>query len=570
MEPALTSSSKQRAIGDGQGTRRTETWASRLAHITSVLVRFGFSSILHRVERILPDSITGAPDPETAKLDAPVRLRMALEELGPTAVKLGQVLSSRADLLPQEYVTELRRLQDEVPPFEMKQVRQVIVEELGSDADELFAEFDETPVACGSLAQVHRARLHSGELVAVKVQRPEAEDICRTDLQILAAAVEFAQRHNAWLRRKHASRQVEEFRHYLLNELDFRIEAQNTDRFRRNMEALDFVKIPLVHHRYSTSRVLTVEWIDGFAADEDADFIRYGLDRKQLAENVARMMMHQLMMDGYFHADPHAGNVLLMSDGKIALLDSGYATTIGDGLRREIVLLLWAWFDNDARQVTDILLDIGVAEQDIDTDLLEHNIDRLMQMYGQLESTADVGVGQILQDLLKLIMEHDMVVPTAFASVAKATMVSEGLCLQLDPDFNYRKIAEEMIKRMLVTQLRPQNLAREGVRLGRELLRYIRLLPRQVNQALSLANSGRMLVRVNHENLERPLRKLEGIVTRLSASILISAIILSSALLATSADPENPVASLLTTVYLVAGALLGAWLLVSILRTGRQ
>jgi ubiquinone biosynthesis protein len=556
--------------GSDRAVRRPEHWPARLAHITSVLVRFGFSSILDRLERILPDSITGTPDPETAKLEAPVRLRMALEELGPTAVKLGQMLSSRSDLLPHEYVAELRILQDRVGPCELSHVQQVIIEELGADVDELFAEFQQEPVACGSLAQVHRARLHSGELVAVKVQRPEAEDTCRTDLQILTAAVEFAERHNAWLRRKHASRQVEEFRYYLLNELDFRVEAQNTERFRHQMEALDFVKIPEVHSRYSTTRVLTVEWIDGLRADDEEAFAAHGLDRKQAAANVARMMMHQLMLDGYFHADPHGGNVLFMADGTIALLDSGYATTIGEGLRTAIVQMLWAWFDGDATQVTDILMDIGVAEQDVDTDLLEHSIDRLMQMYGQLHRSSDVGIGHILQELLKLIMQHDLVVPTAFASMAKAVVVSEGLCLQLDPEFEYEGIAEEMIRRMFISQLHPHNLARQGMRLGRQLLRHVRLLPRQVNQALALTNSGRLLIRVNHENLDRPLRRVDGIVTRLSAAILISAIILSSALLASSSDSDNPIASILTTAYLVAGALLGTWLLISILRTGRQ
>jgi ubiquinone biosynthesis protein len=569
VELNSTSYNEETTYGD-RVARRPEHWPARLAHITSVLVRFGFSSILDRLERILPDSITGTPDPEAAKFEAPVRLRMALEELGPTAVKLGQVLSSRADLLPHEYISELRRLQDRVSPCELSEIQQVIFQELGTEVDQLFAEFHEEPVACGSLAQVQRARLHSGELVAVKVQRPEAEDTCRTDLQILSAAVEFAQRHNAWLRRKQASRQIEEFRFYLLNELDFRIEAQNTDRLRHNMGALDFVKIPEIYSNYSTGRVLTVEWIDGFRADDDEAFARHGLDHKQAAANVARMMMHQLMLDGYFHADPHAGNVLFMSDGTIALLDSGYATTIGDGLRRAIVQMLWAWFDNDATQVTDVLTDIGVAEHDLDTDLLEHNIDRLMQMYGQLHRTTDIGIGHILQELLKLVMEHDLVVPSAFASMAKAIVVSEGLCLQLDPEFDYRQTAEEMIRRMLVTQLRPQNLAREGMRLGQQLLRHVRLLPRQVNQALALANSGRMLVRINHENLDRPLRRLDGIVTRLSATILISAIILSSALLATTSDSDNPIASLLTTTYLLAGALLGTWLLISILRTGRQ
>ncbi len=540
-----------------------------MGHITSVLARFGFASVIQGLERLVPGGIKGPADPEKAKLDTPLKLRLALEELGPTAVKLGQMLSTRSDMLPHDYIQELRHLQDDVPPFPLEQANEVIKRELEAEPSELFAEFIEEPIASASLAQVHKARLHDGQWVAVKVQRPDAEATCRTDLQILAAAVDLAERHNAWLRSKQASRQVDEFRDALLNELDFTVEAENTERLRDNMAALPYVKIPQVHAELSSRRVLTVEWIEGVKPGDEEGFARYSLDPKEAAENVAKMIAHQVLVDGYFHADPHAGNILLTPEGKVALLDSGYVTTLGEKVKRSAIRLIWAWLLSDAQEVADLLMDLGVVGQSVDPLRLESDIDRLMSRYGQVQRTSQVGIGQVMEEMLRLVLNYDIRLPPSFPSLVKAMVVSEGVCIQMDPEFDYRPIAQDALKAALSQEMMPANLATELFRAVRDLGRYLRLLPRQMSHLLNRAQSGHLGLRVGIDEMDVTLRKLDTIVNRLSASILVSAIILSSAVLAIVGTDGNSVADILTTVYLIAGAVLGLWLLISVLRSGQ-
>ena len=550
--------------------RRAEVWPTRIGQITSILARFGFAFIFQGLERFLPRGIRkGPPDPDKARLAMPVRLRLALEELGPAAIKLGQALSTRSDMLPQDYITELRILQDAVPPFPVAQVHEVIRQEFGADTSELFSEFEEQPIASASLGQVHKARLHNGQFVAVKVQRPEAEEKCRTDIEILAAAVDFAERRNAWLRKRHASRQIAEFRQALMNELDFRIEAKNTELFRKNMQPLPDVKIPRVYHDFSARRVLTIEWIDGVKPSDADGLAAYSIDPKDAAHSIARMIAYQVVVDGYFHADPHGGNILFTADGKTALLDSGYATTLGDKLRRSFIQLIWAWFHNDPQEVADILLDLGVAGEGVDPLAFEDDIDTLMARYSQMQRTSQIGLGEILEEMLRLILQHDMTLPPAFPSLVKALIVSEGLCTQLDDDFDYRPVAEEAMSAALLKEMKIPNLAGELYRSVRQFARHFRLLPRQLSHILKRAQSGQLALRLTINDIEKPLHKLDTTVNRLSASLLVSAFILSSAVLAVTGSPENPITNILTTVYVGIGAIVGVWLLISIMRTGR-
>ena len=550
--------------------RRPEARAIRLGQITSILARFGFTFIFHGLERIVPRGAMRSPqDPDKARLAMPVRLRLALEELGPAAIKLGQALSTRSDMLPRDYIAELQLLQDAVPPFPIEQVHQVIRQEFGADTFELFSEFGEQPIASASLGQVHKARLHTGQAVAVKVQRPKAEETCRADVEILTAAVDFAERRNAWLRKRHAARQVAEFRDALMDELDFRIEARNTELFRKNMQPLSDVKIPHVYHDLSSKRVLTIEWIDGVKPNDAHGFAEHSIDPKVAAHSVARMIAHQVVVDGYFHADPHGGNILFTADGKTALLDSGYATNLGDRIRRLFIQLMWAWFHDDSQEIADLLLELGVAGESVDPSAFENEIDALMARYGQMQRTSQVGLGKILEEMLRLILQYDMTLPPTFPSLVKALIVSEGVCTQLDPDFDYRPVVEETATKALLKELNISSISSEVFRTGRNLVRYFRLLPRQLSHILKRAQSGQLALRLTINDIEKPLHKLDTTVNKLSASLLVSAFILSSAVLAISGSTDNPITNILTTVYVGIGAIVGVWLLISIIRTGR-
>lgn len=535
--------------------------AGRVAHITGVLVHFGFGSILEDIGQVA----RGRAHPEAVQLGLPTRVRLALEELGPTAVKLGQSLSTRSDLIPREYLLQLRELQDNVQPFGYDQVKEVIRQELGSEIDDLFPEFERTPVAAASLAQVHKARLPNGRLVAVKVQRPGAEQTCKVDLEILTGAVEFAQWRNEWLRRRQAARQIEEFSQALLNELDFRVEANNTDRFREYMEPLEFVKVPEVFREVSGRRVLTVEWIEGVNPTDAEAMAGKGLDAATVARRFAQMIMHQVLVDGYFHADPHGGNVLVMADGTLGLLDCGYATQLGERVRRTAIRMIWAWLQRDAQEMADLLLDLGIAGETVDPFAFENEIDRMMSRYGHIQRTSQVSLGQAIEELLKIIMRYDISIPPALPSLSKALLVSEGVCIQLDAGFDYQPVARETMAKALLKELTPQALGGELLRAGRDFGRSLRLLPRQLSHLLGKAGSGHLGVRVSIENASVQVPNLDSTVNRLSASLLVSAILISSAMLAVPGAMENPVAVVLKWVYLVGGAVLGLSLLISVL-----
>lgn len=574
MARISTSSTKDENQDEAQDVvthwmHRAGNWRTRLVQITRVLMQFGLDSLLVGLERLIPPGIKQSIDPEAAELEAPARLRLALEELGPAAIKLGQTLATRSDLLPRAYIRELRKLQDDVLPISLDQIREVIREELKAEIEDLFEEFSEEPIASASLGQVHKAKLHGGQVVAVKVQRPAADHICRTDTEILQAAVEFAEKHNAWLRGKDISSQVTEFRTALLNELDYRIEAANNEHFRGTMKPLGYVKIPDVHEDYSTRRVLTLEWIEGVKPTDLEKLEDWGISRSKAAEQLGTMLAHQVIIDGFFHSDPHEGNVLFMRDGKLALLDCGYATVLSEKLRRYFIRIIWGWFQDDSQEVADLLLAMGIAGEEVDLTAFEHAIDRLMSRYGHLQRTSQVGVGEILEELMQLILSYNMSMPPAFPSLTKALLATEGVCIGLDNTFDYRPVAQKTLTSALYKELNIQTVAGELFRAGRDGLRYARLLPRQLSRVLGRLHSGTTGLHVTIEHLDVPLKRIDESVNRLSASLLVSAIIMSSALLAVLGQPDDPVAKFLIATYVFGGALLGLWLLVSAFRAGR-
>lgn len=542
------------------------SWVARLRKIASVLMRFGFSSILQMIglERYLPQDVKD--DPAAAGLSPPERLRLALEDLGPAAIKLGQMLSSRGDIMPPSYVQELRRLQDDVPPFGFEQVEEIIREEFDAEIHDLFAHFETEPVASASLAQVHRATLTDGTDVAVKVQRPDVEEAVKTDLQILSWAVDFGQRHNEWLRQRHASRLVDEFRHSLTNELDFTLEASNTERLRDNLRSIRNARLPAVYHDLTTTRVLTLEWIDGVKAGDEEGFKRLDLDPKEAAHSFGTIMIHQIVYDGYFHADPHAGNVMFTRDHNVVLLDAGYATTMGEKLRGQLIRLLRSGIRRDSEDVADTLMEFATTSPDFDVSEFILDMEQLITHYAEMERTPKVGMGEMLQEMMRLIMEYRMRVPAVLPAVTKALAVTEGVCLELDPKFNFRPIVQDILIKCVFKELQPMNIIEDAINSFRNVRRYMGLLPRQLSRILNRTESGELSMHVTLDELDKPLRRIDTMINRLSLALLISSIILSSAVL-TTVETASPIADVLTTVYLVGGAALGLWLLISFLRS---
>jgi len=562
---------RERPSGPAGEGRRPGRWvhAGRLVHVAGIFTRYGFYSLLWRLGlgAWLPAMRMGQRPPRLAMPEA-VAARRALEEAGGAWVKLGQALASRADVLPSDFVDEGRKLQDAVPPVSFAEVREVVEAELGRPLEEAFAAFEEQPAASASIAQIHFARLHSGEEVAVKVQRPAVKEIIERDLTVAQFIARQASNRFAWCARRRIGEVVAELAGSLRAELDFRREARNTEALRANLADVPGVKVPRVYPELSTGRVLTLERITGRKVFEREALLALGVDRAAVAHNLARATLRMMLVEGAFHADPHPGNILITGDGTAVLLDCGNVWYVMPSLRRELVILLLALLQADPDEVTDQLLQIGLVGSTVDVAELRADVERQLSRFHALRS-SEIPLGEALEELLALIARHEMVVPSVLAMLLKALMVTEGACLELDPSFDFRQAAGELLRQTPGLLFRPKELVLDALRLGRELRRYVGLLPRQVSAVLRRADAGTLRVRVQLDEFEGPMHRLDVMFNRLAWSIVVAAMILAAAIWLQTQAVSLPLQQTAVFVMLM-GVLAGLWLLYSIVRSGRM
>lgn len=545
-----------------RGARR---WLDRARQAAAVFARYGFAPAMQHagLGRFVPHRQAV----ETEDLDLPVRLRLALQELGPVPVKLGQVLASRPDLLPKDFIAELRTLQDAVATFSFEDARRVVEAELGRPLDEVFAEFSPEPSAAASLAQVHKARLHTGELVAVKVQRPDAEELVETDLQILLFAARVGERYSRVLQSAGALEIVHEFAYYMRNELDFRAEGHNADRLREALADLEFAKVPTVYWPFTTRRVLTMEWCQGVRANDRAGLEAAGIDVRRAAARIATLFVHEVFGIGYFHGDPHGGNILIQPGERIVMLDCGNAHAISQRLRDAMTAVTAALLAQDSEALTYELLDLGVLSEQTNVDALFQDVDRMLARYASIRS-SDVRVGEAMDQVLSLVLRHHVRVPAAVGAIGRALIVTEGLCRQLDPDFDFRRVAEDVLPQLAgggVVGLTARRLRTQTRQLGR----FAALLPKQASRFLMRANSGSLRVRMAVEDAEHHLRRLDVMANRLAFALVVAAFVMSSAIIISSERAMASITPIGGALYAGVAAIFGLWLLYSIIRSGR-
>lgn len=538
--------------------------------IAGVFARFGFAHVLQSLglERFLARPRQGRLDAATQGLALPVRLRLALEEIGATGIKTGQALATRGDLLPRDFITELRKLQEEVPPFAAEEARALLEQELGGSLEEFFLEFDPQPVAAASLSQVHRARCSEGREVAVKVQRPEVRQQIETDLTILRFAAREAQRYSEWCRENDVVGWVEEFAHLLRAELDFTREAANLDRLREQLDEHDGVTAPRVHWDLTTGRVLTMDFVEGISPNDESSLETLEQDRTEIARRFALSMFRQVTEEGFFHGDPHAGNLRVLNDGRVAFLDCGHVDFAGRELREQMIAMLQALLEGDSRGVINVLTAVGVISSRTDLSLLRLDVDKLVARYTPSVSSP-LSLAEAMDVLLGLLVKHNVRVPPTFASLLRALIITEGVCLQLDPGFDAREVSREAVKELMHQRLRPHHLFSDLSSLVREWHHHLRVLPRQLSDLLLRAQAGGARVRVQVDQLDKPLHRLDVMVNRVAFAVVVAAMVLASAVIVSS---ERAVATLgihLALGFGIIGALMGLWLLYSILRSGR-
>lgn len=550
--------------------RRATTWLRRGFQVAGILWRYGFGPHLRTIglARFLPSTPDRELDTETASLDLPVRVRMACEEIGPVTIKLAQALASRPDLVPLEYAREFRRLQDNVEPFDPQVARRLVEHELGGTIEELFADFSDQPAASASIGQVHFATLQDGQRVAVKVERPQVASVVETDLQILTFAAHRAEASIRAFREYRVSEWVAEFARSLRAELDLTMEGHNTDRLRESLADDPNVGVPRVHWSMTTHHVLTLDRIDGVRIDDLEALRELGVRPTTVAMHLAQSVLRQLFVNGFFHADPHAGNLLVQRDGRVIFLDCGHAVSIGRDMREAMARLLLAALDEDAVEVCDQIIDMGIASEDTDLQRMRVDIGRVMGRYAGI-STSEFTIGELLEEVMGVIFRHKMRMPTVFTSVLRALILAEGICRLLDKQFDFRVAARQVGREVLRQWVSPANIVREVWRTARDLQRYSVLLPRQVHELLAKAQTGGLRVRFEMERFDESLHRLDSMFNRLAFALVVAAIIIGSSVILASERAVSLLSTPGAIAYVLIGAVMGLYLLYSILTSGR-
>lgn len=546
---------------------------NRYRDIALALTRHGFGFIVEEMDIFhllsIPERLgwtTAKPDKKTVG----ERIRLVLEELGPTFVKLGQIASTRADLLSPSILRELERLQDHVAPFSFDEARGIITAELGIEASQAFASLDPVPVAAASIGQVHIGTLHSGERVAVKIQRPGVGDTIRTDLAILQNLAVLAEARFEWARRFQLRGMIDNFGQALVEELDYAAEARNMETMRRQMMRLRGIRIPELYKAYSSGKVMTMEYVEGTKLNE-ADRLRAeGHDPGAIAERLMMVVLHQMFVEGFFHADPHPGNLLALPDDTIAFLDFGMVGRLTPEMKRHFAGLIIALMRQSTSGVIQAVLRMGLLAEEVDLEQLRRDVDRLRDKYVGVP-LGKVRIGEAVSDLFDVAYRHQIRIPTDLILVGKTLMTVEGLVEQLAPDISILRIAEPFGRRLALEQLRPGKIAdwfKEELSEYGELLIH---LPKRLNELIAAAKRGRIEIAV--PDSDKLLRKVDRIMNRISFSIvLLSFSIIMSGLIVGSSLSRQ--ASMLWNVpaleigFFISIVLFG-WLIHSIFKSGR-
>lgn len=557
---------------------RTYRHINRYRQILTVLIKYGFDDLVNRlrIHQYIEVGLQLFTQRERAQVQAlttPQRARKVLEELGPTFVKLGQVLSTRPDLIPIELADELAELQNNVAPFPFEQVREIVEAELGRPLNEVYEKFEETALAAASIGQVHRATLRDGEEVVVKVQRPNIERVIEVDLEILLHLATLLERHVEDAELYRPTRIVEEFRRVIEKELDFKTEAAHLERFAAQFNNDQTIYVPKVFHEQTTARVLTLEYVDGTpAADIDA-LDAAGLDRCKIAARGAELMLKQVFVHGYFHADPHPGNLFVLPDNVICLLDFGMMGRLDRRGRELFADLLYAAASRDAPRVTTALVRLAEDDDDeIEPDLrqLERDVAEFLDIH-MVTELGDLDMGKMLRGMLELTHRNRLPISPDLVAMLKALTTVERLAVKLDPKLNMVAAAERYVRRLKRERMNPRRVMTDFYDSGVELLHLAREIPGGVRDLLRLAKRGGLKLRFEHHGLENMLETNERIANRLSFAIVVGSLIVGSSVIVHSRIPptlgEIPIVGL--AGYIVAGVM-GMMLLVAIIRHGRM
>lgn len=551
---------------------RRRLHARRYQQIVRTLFRHGFGYLVNQlgIARFVPFhyGILGhlkKAEPYTQ----PEHVRLAFEDLSTTYIKLGQILSTRPDIIPPEYLGELEKLQDRVPPVSPEIIKERISQELGAPLNEIFADFNDTPLASASIGQVHAATLKTGEPVVVKVQRPGVHKLVETDIDILARAADFVSRRVPSLQMYDLPGVVQEFAYTIRTEMDYHREGQNAERFRRNFEGDPAIYIPRVYWDYTASRVLTLERLEGPKISDLEAFGEKGLDRRRVARRSTHIILKEVFEHGFFHADPHPANFVVLENEVIGVMDFGMVGYLDEETRQDLTRLFVAVSEQDAETVVEQFLELGAAGGDINLAAFKNEICHLLIQY-QSVALKEMDLRVVLDEMMAISRRHRLRMPSNLALLIKTVGMEEGLVRRLDPDFRLIEMFEPYARKIWLKTFGPSAWRKQLARGAVDLVSFATGLPRQIRRITGQVSRGDIRVVIKQPRLDEELSQLNAMFNRLSLSILISAFFVVLGLLMLIYHPvgvERLVAPFLI-VGLIGATAFGLWLLVSILRSG--
>jgi ubiquinone biosynthesis protein len=553
---------------------RTYRHLARYRQILAVFFKYGFGDLIEllKIEQYIEiglQLISKNRRSRLEKLSRAERVRMACEELGPTYVKLGQILSTRPDLVPVDFIKELSKLQDNVPSSPFSEVSKIVETELGGGPEDIFRSFEKAPFASASIGQVYRATLKDGEEVAVKVQRPGIKKIIEVDLEIMLHLATLMERHIEEMSLYQPVKIVGEFARTLEKEIDYTIEATNMERIARNFLNDLTIYVPKVFRDTTTESILTTEFVEGIKVSEIDRLEKAGLDRKLITVRGADIVLKQIIKHGFFHADPHPGNIFVLPDNVVCLLDFGMTGSVDRHTREDFVDLAESVVNRNESRATQVLLKLTSWDEDPDIRLLEKDVADFMgrHLYKPLK---DIKIGKLLHHLLELAFQHGLRIPPDIFLMLKAFSAVEGVGLMLDPDFDMIKQAAPLIKEVKLARLSPQRITGDIFRLAVELFQFVQNFPKDILSITRLIKQQKLFLNLEYKGLDKMLSTYDQISNRISFSIIIAALIIGSALIVISKVPPLFYdISLIGIVGFMAAAIMGIWLLVAILRKGR-
>ncbi|GAA1496129.1 ABC1 kinase family protein [Paeniglutamicibacter kerguelensis] len=510
------------------------THFERYAEVAEILARHGFGSLtaILGLERLQMGSMPRS----SGQLGNPDRLALALEELGPTFIKLGQVLSTRPDVLPQDYLTALSRLQDGAPPISTEIIRSLIEQELGATPEEIFADFSDVPMASASIGQAHAATLHDGTAVIIKVRRPGVVAQVQEDLEILQNLAHQASRNWPAVADYNIEAIAAAFATTLRAELNYLNEGRNAERFASNFADDTSIHIPKIYWETTTSRVLTIERIYGLKID-DAEVRAMPLAaRDELAHRVTRAFAKMIFDDGFFHADPHPGNLFVESSGCIGLIDFGMVGEVNEHLRDQLAKLLFAFSRNDPDRIARALMKISVHRTTTNRELLQRDIAHFIEQY-QGRILGETQLTSLISELLAILRTHHLQLPSEMAMLAKMILMTEGMGGRLNPEFNVAAVLKPYASRLAIERLDPRRLPGLLKQVGLDAADLGSDLPELLGRALRNLEDGPE-VRLRSDDLLPLADRAERIGNRLVASIILAAFIRGIGDL-TTADSER-------------------------------